>query len=121
LAELQAGGASDAAGADPFPDQDAYVSLSAAEARRLFGDSGLARALDTAPAGRWSGPYRSGYGWHLVHVNARTPGARPDFERVREQVREDWLESARAAANAKALDRLVRRYAVVRQDLGGRP
>jgi hypothetical protein len=117
LALLRGGAAPDAAHADPFPDQGAYTGMSRDEARRLFGDSELARAIDTAPVGAWSGPYRSGYGWHLVHVDVRDLAGRPPFEQVRERVREDYLRGAQAAANARAIQRLRDRYTVVRRDL----
>jgi hypothetical protein len=121
LSALTAGAAPEAVGADPFPDQGVYVRLSGEEAQRLFGDSPLAKALDTAPAGRWSGPYLSGYGWHLVYVDARAPAAQPEFDAVRERVREDWLQAAREAANDKAVARVVDGYAVVRRDREARP
>ncbi|MCW5761109.1 MAG: peptidyl-prolyl cis-trans isomerase, partial [Phenylobacterium sp.] len=110
-------GAEADAGADPFPDQGAYTRLSDEEARRLFGATELTRELGAAPVGRWSGPYRSGYGWHLVHVDVRDLAGRPPFETVRERVREDWLHDAQAAANAAAIQRLRDRYTVVRRDL----
>ncbi|MGH6908999.1 MAG: peptidyl-prolyl cis-trans isomerase [Phenylobacterium sp.] len=119
LDELKAG-ASDV-GADPFPDLNDYSNLAETEAVRLFGDSELAHRLPTAPVGQWSGPYRSGYGWHLVRVDARTPAARPALSDVRDQVREDYLHAAQGQANAQALARLKARYTVVRRDLGPRP
>ena len=119
LEELKAG-VSDV-GADPFPDLNDYSGLAEPEAVRLFGDSELAHRLSTAPVGQWSGPYRSGYGWHLVRVDARSPAKRADLGHVREQVREDYLHAAQARANAQALARLKARYTVVRGDLGARP
>jgi hypothetical protein len=120
LEELKAGAPLDV-GADPFPDQNAYTALAKTEAARLFGDSELAHRLPTAPVGQWSGPYRSGYGWHLVRVDARVAASRAKLADVRDQVREDYLHAAQAAANAKALARLKARYTVVRQDLGAKP
>lgn len=119
LEELKAG-VSDV-GADPFPDLNAYSNLAETEAVRLFGDSELAHRLPTAPLGQWSGPYRSGYGWHLVRIDARTPAAHPALADVRDQVREDYLHAAQARANAQALARLQARYTVVRRDLGAKP
>jgi parvulin-like peptidyl-prolyl isomerase len=81
----------------------------------------LAHRLSTAPVGQWSGPYRSGYGWHLVRVDARSPAKRADLGDVRDQVREDYLHVAQARANAQALARLKARYTVVRRDLGAKP
>ena len=118
---LRAGGSPLDAGADPFPDLNDYTALAEAEAVRLFGDSELAHRLPVAPLGQWSGPYRSGYGWHLVRVDARSPASRAKLADVRDQVREDYLHAAQAAANVKALARLKARYTVVRQDLGARP
>jgi len=120
LAELKAGATADV-GADPFPDLNDYSNLSELEAVRLFGDSELAHHLPTAPVGQWSGPYRSGYGWHLVRVDARTPAARPALADVRDPVREDYLHAAQAKANAQALARLKARYTIVRRDLGAKP
>jgi peptidyl-prolyl cis-trans isomerase C len=119
LARLRAGSSPQAVGADAFPDRDAYVALSPDEAERVFGRSALAQALASAPEGRWTGPLRSGYGWHLVLVQARVPGAPADFAAVREQVRGDYLAAARAAANRRAFDALRDRYTVVRRDGGG--
>jgi hypothetical protein len=119
LAELKAGAPD--VGADPFPDLNAYSNLAESEAVRLFGDSELAHRLAAAPVGQWSGPYRSGYGWHLVRVDARTSAARPALADVRDQVREDYLHAAQAKANVQALARLKARYTVVRRDLGTRP
>ncbi len=91
------------------------------EAIRLFGDSELAHRLASAPVGRWSGPYRSGYGWHLVRVDARTAATRADLADVRDRVREDYLHAAQAQANAEAMARLKARYTVVRQDREAKP
>lgn len=113
LAALQQGGAADA---DPFPDQSEFVRLAPEAARRLFGDSDMARRLETAPLGSWSGPYRSGYGWHLVRVLAREPAARPAYADVKDQVHEDYMAAAQRAANTQAIDRLLGRYRIVRED-----
>ena len=121
--ELEAlkAGATPGVGADPFPDRNDYAGLSRTEATRLFGDSELAGRLDSAPLAAWSGPYRSGYGWHLVRVDARAPATRANLADVRDLVREDYLHAAQARANAKALERLKARYTVVRQDRGAKP
>ena len=54
------------------------------------------------------GPIASPYGLHMVWVEAREPGAVPQFETVRGRVRERWLESARAARVADLLRELRR-------------
>ena len=121
LAALTSGGMPDGVGADDFPYQNGFAAQTPTEAGRLFGDTDFTHQLETAPLATWSGPYRSGYGWHLLKVEARVPGATPAFAEVQDRVREDYLHAAQAMANGQALERLKARYRVVRQDLGGQP
>ncbi len=65
---------------DSFPDQFDFSGFGPEEARRLFGTSEMGEALFKAPVGRWAGPYRSAYGWHLVRVSAAEPGGVPQFD-----------------------------------------
>ncbi|MBL8556809.1 MAG: peptidyl-prolyl cis-trans isomerase [Phenylobacterium sp.] len=116
LTALIGGAPPDAVDADPYPEQSRYAALTATEARRLFGDTELAARIDGAPVRAWSGPYRSGYGWHLVYVTDRAPAGRAPFETVQAQVLQDYLADTQAQANAKAVARLVGRYRVVRED-----
>ncbi|MCJ2186026.1 peptidyl-prolyl cis-trans isomerase [Novosphingobium beihaiensis] len=101
---------------DPFPDLYDFTGFGPDEARRLFGDSEMATALFAAPAGRWSGPFRSAYGWHLVRVSAAEPGHAQPFEAVRGRVLADWTENARNQAGNRRMAALRARYTVVRSD-----
>lgn len=116
LAALARGAKPDAVDADPYPEQSRYVALAAPDARRLFGDTELATRIDTAPVGAWSGPYRSGFGWHLLFVTDRAPAGRAPFETVKDQALQDYLADGQARANAQATAKLVARYRVVRED-----
>lgn len=116
LARLSAGAPAEAVTADIFPDLSRYAGLGKVEAARVFGQTEIADRIDAAPVGRWSGPYRSGYGWHLVFVDARDAGRKAAFETVRDQVRADYLDQARREANVKSIEALISRYRVVRQD-----
>lgn len=118
LGALRGGASESGVGADPFSDQGSYARLSAVEAARLFGSTPLAQNLDTAPRHAWSGPYRSGYGWHLVFVEVREAGRVRAFAEARPEVREAYLADARRKANAASIDRIVARYRVVIE--GGR-
>jgi peptidyl-prolyl cis-trans isomerase C len=106
---------------DNFPDLYDYTAFGPSEAARLFGPSPLAQALFAAPAGQWVGPYRSGYGWHLVFVSARQPSQTPAFETVRDQVRADRLAATSADANRRAFETLKSRFTVVRADRNASP
>jgi hypothetical protein len=102
---------------DPFPDLRDFTNFDATQARRLFGETPIVQALFEAPTGRWSGPYQSAYGWHLVYVHAKQPAETPELSAVQEQVRTDLLADERARANRAALNALRARYTVIREDL----
>jgi hypothetical protein len=106
---------------DSFPDLYDYSAFGPEQARRLFGDSEISRRLFAAPAGHWVGPFRSGYGWHLVRVQS-VQAARPmSLEEARERVRTDLMAAREAQANARGFAALKARFTVVRADPGARP
>lgn len=105
---------------DPFPDLYDFSAYGPQQVARLFGHTPFTQAVFEAPVGRWSGPYRSAYGWHLIHVDARDAPGRQPFAQVREAVRADYLQDAQGAANQAALAKLARRFTVVRADQEGR-
>jgi parvulin-like peptidyl-prolyl isomerase len=98
--------------ADPFMLQDYYGDRQLDEIARTFGP-GFARAVFDLAPGTWSGPIESGYGWHLVWVDAITPARVPAFESVETDVRKGWLEDQRAELRQRAFDAMRARYEVV--------
>jgi len=98
---------------DDFPGPQSTGLMAPDEIERLFGASEFSRTVATLPVGVWSGPYRSGYGWHLVRVDAREPARTPDFAQAREAVLDDYRQAAGAAANAERYRRLLARYRLV--------
>lgn len=103
---------------DAFPDLYDYSAMTPEAARRLFGDEELSRKLFQAPTGRWAGPFRSIYGWHLVRVSEAAPARALPFEAVRDRVRGDAIAARQEAANRKAFADLKARYSVVREKAG---
>jgi parvulin-like peptidyl-prolyl isomerase len=69
-----------------------------------------------APLGKWAGPYRSGYGWHLIRVSARAAGELPSLASVRDRVRTDWLADFRERDRDARIARLVAAHQIVRLD-----
>ncbi|CAN7404621.1 peptidyl-prolyl cis-trans isomerase [Phenylobacterium sp. LjRoot219] len=106
---------------DSFPDLYDFASLNQEQVARLFGDSEFSRRLFEAPAGRWVGPLRSAYGWHLVRVQAAEPARQLPLETVRDRVRADLTIAEQEAANRQSFERLKARFTVVREDTGARP
>jgi hypothetical protein len=77
----------------------------------LFG-SAFVHALGRAPLGEWSGPIASGYGMHLVRVEARTPARMPPLAEVRDDVERDWLRDRTQRADHAYLAALRKHYTV---------
>jgi parvulin-like peptidyl-prolyl isomerase len=103
---------------DAFPDLYDFSSYEPEQVERLFGHTPFAQAVFTAPVGHWRGPFRSGYGWHLIYVASRQTPALPPLASVQGRVRGDYLQDASDATNKAAFAALARRFTVVRADLG---
>jgi hypothetical protein len=90
-----------------------YTSVSAGEVRRVFG-ADFAAALPTLKTGVWVGPVPSGYGAHLVRIQAVTPGAALPLEEVREAVERDWRVEERRGERDRAYREWMGRYRIQR-------
>lgn len=66
-----------------------YEDVPQAEVARLFG-SEFAESLVKQPVGQWVGPIKSGYGAHLVRIDALQPGGIPALDEVRPLVEREW-------------------------------
>ena len=82
------------------------------EATRLFGQSELAEQLFKLPVEQWSGPLRSGYGWHLVYITAKLPAESPALDTVREQVLADYTDEQRRLLNSQAYEKIRAKYRI---------
>jgi hypothetical protein len=74
---------------DVFRPGERFGSWSPEQVEALLGPD-VARTAVTHPERAWSPPVRSPYGWHLVWVEARTPGADVALDAVRVRVRQAW-------------------------------
>lgn len=83
----------------------------AAEVRRVFGDQ-FAAALSTLAVGTWQGPVRSGYGVHLVMLQARQDERPARLDEVQQQVAQDLLARQSETARLAWLEQLRARYDV---------
>jgi len=100
---------------DAFPGSSDLVDIDADSAERLFGKSELKDAIYAAPIATWSGPYRSGFGWHLIYVTHATAGQALAYEDVRDRATQDFEDSRRTSLNQAAIDTIARRYEVVEE------
>ncbi len=78
---------------------------------RIFG-SKLWEEIQTIRKQTWQGPIESGFGLHLVKINAKKPAAPIPFEDVREIVERDWLNASRLEAQESAFKVLRASYSI---------
>ena len=77
------------ASGQPFALPLSYVGVELRDIARDYGPDYRAQ-VEAAATGQWTGPVRSAYGWHLLWVESRKPGAQAPFEEVRTDVAEAW-------------------------------
>lgn len=97
---------------DAFPGPPTAVALSRDEIERIYGGTGFGEAVFKAPVRHWSGPFRSGFGWHVVRLTEDRPAHMRSFDEAREDVRRDWIEADRRVRNDAAWQALRARYTV---------
>jgi peptidyl-prolyl cis-trans isomerase C len=102
---------SQAVAGDPFMLQGFYGDRSLEMIDKEFGPS-FGRALMTVKPGAWAGPLESGYGWHLVFIDALTPQRVPDFAEIEPEVRSAWIEDQREQTRARLYQDMRARYQV---------
>jgi parvulin-like peptidyl-prolyl isomerase len=102
---------------DPFMFQDYYGDRTAEDVARVFGTA-FAEALFTLTPAAWQGPIESGFGWHLVWVEALEAGRVPAYEEVEPAVRAAWLDEQRVESRRRAYDAMRARYQVVLPSAG---
>jgi hypothetical protein len=96
---------------DPFVLPHAYVEARTTEVAGDFGGR-FATSVEALPVGEWEGPVESGYGLHLVRVDARVDGRAPALDEVNDLVRRELLTRRRQEAEEAVFGALRDRYTV---------
>jgi hypothetical protein len=101
---------------DDFPGPKTIVNLGQDDIQRVFGGDEFAQAVFAAPVGRWTGPLRSGFGWHVVRITDQQPQQERTLAQAHEEARLAWIQADRHARNAQAYRALLARYTITRAD-----
>ena len=98
----------------PIPSCSAtlYGDRTPEQITKEFGPD-FAKAVFQLGPGAWRGPIRSGYGWHLVFVDATEPGRIPAFEEVELDVKSAWLQQKQSALKRTAFEAMRARYTLI--------
>ncbi len=100
---------------DGFPGAFDFGGATPVQVRRAFGSSALSEAVFKIAPGHWAGPFRSGFGWHLVYVTAHEPAGVAAYEDARDAVQRDYTDAERGIRNAAALESLKKHFTIVRE------
>jgi peptidyl-prolyl cis-trans isomerase C len=100
------------AAADRFMYRDYYSERTPEQVAKEFGPD-FVKALFELRPNAWQGPIRSGYGWHLVLIDAIERGRVPQFEEVEPDVKSAWLEQRLLDSKEAAFKAMRARYTVV--------
>ena len=111
IADKRADSPEVAALADPFILRAYYRNSTPDQLLKEFGPAFAPELFKLAPGG-WRGPVQSGYGWHLVWIDALEPGRTPAFEEVEADVRAALQEARYQEIKRAALDEMRSRYTV---------
>lgn len=94
---------------DPFMFHDYLADRASSEIAKEFGPP-FAQAVFALAPGGWRGPVESGYGWHLVFVESKTPEHLPVLAEVEADVKTAWLAAQKAAAWERAYAAMRAKY-----------
>ena len=97
---------------DPFMLQRYYPQKDRQRIGSLFGH-GFADSVFELEPGRWHGPVLSGYGTHVVYVDALEEFPTPPLDEVRDQVTQDWVDENRRKITDQYFTDLMAQYDVV--------
>ena len=81
------------------------------EVANTFGRE-FAKDIEDMPMGRWSGPYESSYGLHLVRMTERKAGGLPALAEIRPVLEREWRAERSKEANERFYEALRARYDV---------
>jgi peptidyl-prolyl cis-trans isomerase C len=100
---------------DAFMFENSYVERAPREIAGIFGPK-FAEAVFALPPGSWSAPVESGFGWHLVYVDALTPERLPELEEVYADVKSQWMANQREEFKEAAYEVMRAKYEVILPD-----
>jgi hypothetical protein len=88
-----------------------YVDSAFSEVGRSFGKD-FARQIEGLPVNKWHGPVSSGFGIHLVRIDALIASRVPALEEIRERVEREWSNARRLESREMFYQGLLSQYEV---------
>ncbi len=103
------------AAGDPTLLENLHRDATEPDIAKQFGPA-FATALRALPTGKWAGPVRSTYGFHVVKVETWEPARIPELEEVRARVENDLRYEAGKSAQEQGYLEIAGKYQVMISD-----
>jgi len=100
------------AAGDSFMFGQQHEHLTRQGVSRLFGQQFTEKVFQL-PVGSWQGPVLSGYGLHLIRVDAKSNAKGSALDEVRDKVRDEWMAQQRRSMDEVFYSELRKRYNIV--------
>jgi peptidyl-prolyl cis-trans isomerase C len=97
---------------DRFMLDSEFAMASEREIAGLFGQQ-FAADIFVLDTGAWTGPVASGLGLHLVYISERLSARLPEFDNIRDRVRNEYMTNQRAAVDQAVYQSLKARYEII--------
>lgn len=89
-----------------------YAYRSALNLNATFG-AGFATRIASLPEASWQGPIQSGFGFHLIFLNAVHPEQMTPLDSITEQVFQDFQRARQLQAKDTYIENLLEEYTVI--------
>ena len=97
---------------DNFPFDDSYTNANHPSVRSVFGEE-FADAIFEAPLATWTGPLRSGLGYHVVRITERSDAIIPPLQDIRQLILDEWRRAESEDILARGVAELMADYVVI--------
>ncbi len=101
---------------DTIMIDSSYKERSPVEIARVLGN-GFSDDLFSAGKMGWQGPIASTFGLHLVYIEKRSASKMPEFENIREDVRNDFMYNRKKQVIDNAYNAVKSRYTILVEGL----
>jgi len=89
-----------------------YYDLSKAEVNNKFGQSELSEEIFSLEEKKWSGPFVSSYGMHLVYISNKKSSTTLQFEDLKSDIEDELIKIKRREAKKRLILELKMKYVI---------
>lgn len=97
---------------DALPFNYYYENINAGELGLQLG-SNFAEELNNVGINQWTGPIKSGFGYHLVYIVEKTPPTLPDFELIKSDIIRDYEYDYQNEINETIYQDFKKQYEII--------